>query len=306
MNNFHALKRNISHVSIGSPLTRVGLSLFPVYVHGPSAFIATGPSAGVSIGEKPDAEVPTLEVVNPTERPVLLVDGEVVAGGLQTRVLNVSVLVGANQRLDIPVSCVEQGRWSGQRDFRQGATFASRRVRRVKNDTVFSNVARSGRKATDQGMVWRAISAELDRLEVHAHSGTLEAADQFLAAHGAIAEAAAELKQFGPLPEQRGLVVAHGSRVISAEVFASTEMLAAHWEALVGSLVLDAPPAGATSRPSATSALRFLDRLVEAEATVAPGVGLGSEYHVRTRSLVAQALVHDHMVVHASAFALAA
>lgn len=305
MNNISALKRNISHTSVGSPLTRAGLSLFPVYVHGPSTSIATGPQSGVVIREKADAEVPVLEVVNPTDRRVLLVDGEVVQGGLQTRVLNVSVLVGSRQRIDIPVSCVEQGRWSGGSGFRQGAKFATPTVRRTKNATVFDDVLRHGGKDTDQYEVWRAVGTELDRLSVRTASRSLAAAEELLDARSPLAEVAAELKDTRPLADQRGLLVAHGSRIVCAEVFASTEMLAAHWDALVGSLVLDAP-LKVTTRPSATKALRFLGRLADANGTVAPGVGLGSEFHVRNRHMVAQALVLDDVVVHASAFALAA
>ena len=71
-------------------------------------------------------------------------------------------------------------------------------------------------------------------------------------------------------------------------------------------MLLDAPAAEPTSRPSLTRAVRFLRSLSKSEATVTDGVGLGREYHVRTAKLVAQALVHDGFVVHASAFALAA
>ncbi len=305
MNNSAALKRNISHTSVGSPLTRGGLSLFPVYVHGPSASIATGPASGVIIREKPLAEVPVLEVMNPTDRRVLLVDGEVVQGGLQTRVLNVSVLVEAQQQLDIPVSCVEQGRWRGGSAFEQGATFATPTVRRAKNRTVFDDVLHHGGKDTDQFEVWRAVGTELDRLSVRTDSRSLAAAEALLDARSPLAEVAAELSATRPLADQRGLLVAHGSHVVCAEVFASTEMLAAHWDALVGSLVLGAP-LKVTTRPSATKALRFLSRLADSKGTVAPGVGLGSEFHAQNDHMVAQALVLDDVVVHASAFALAA
>ena len=47
---------------------------------------------------------------------VLLYDGEELVGAKQNRILNVSVLVGAGAKLPIPVSCVEQGRWSRRSD----------------------------------------------------------------------------------------------------------------------------------------------------------------------------------------------
>ena len=57
-------------------------------------------------------EVPALTVTNTAHRPVLLLDGEELVGAKQNRVLNTTVLVASGARLDIPVSCVEQGRWA--------------------------------------------------------------------------------------------------------------------------------------------------------------------------------------------------
>ena len=55
--------------------------------------------------------VSQLKVVNPTNQPLLLLDGEELVGAKQNRVLNTTVLVAAKSELTIPVSCVEQGRW---------------------------------------------------------------------------------------------------------------------------------------------------------------------------------------------------
>ena len=76
-----------------------------------------------------DAEVPTLVATNDGDTPVLLVEGETVVGGQQDRTLNVSVLVPAGASVEIPVSCVQAGRWNGGRRFTKGKTYTSRRVR---------------------------------------------------------------------------------------------------------------------------------------------------------------------------------
>ena len=94
--------------------------------------------------------------------------------------------------------------------------------------------------------------------------------------------------------------------MISVELFGSPEMFAAHWNALVASIMLDAPGYPPTSRPSVSAALRFVRRLATAPAAVQKGVGLGVEVHVRNHKVVAQALVDDGVVLHASAVALAA
>jgi len=56
--------------------------------------------------------VPELKVVNKAKIPVLLLDGEELAGAKQNRVLNTTILLKENSETIIPVSCTEQGRWA--------------------------------------------------------------------------------------------------------------------------------------------------------------------------------------------------
>jgi hypothetical protein len=61
--------------------------------------------------------VPELLATNPLESNVLLYDGEELLGAKQNRILNVTVLVAATSETRIPVSCVEEGRWSARSTF---------------------------------------------------------------------------------------------------------------------------------------------------------------------------------------------
>jgi hypothetical protein len=65
----------------------------------------------VTIAEQAQASVPELVATSTAEMPVVLVGGEQVVGGLQNRVLNTTILVPARQTQNIPVTCVEAGRW---------------------------------------------------------------------------------------------------------------------------------------------------------------------------------------------------
>ena len=56
--------------------------------------------------------VPELMFQNHSDWNVLLVEGDHLVGAKQNRTLNTTILAPAHEELIIPVSCVEQGRWS--------------------------------------------------------------------------------------------------------------------------------------------------------------------------------------------------
>ena len=292
---------NLQRAAVGRPITRLGISLFPVYLpanHLPE--IATGPNSGLVIEELRASTVPFIEVTNPTKRPVLIPEGEQLVGGLQDRVLNTSVLVAPSTHLDIPVSCLEQGRWGNRREFGRGRAFAPRRTRRAKNASVADSIRRGRSRRSDQAAVWHAIDRELAHLGVDSRTRAVRDAEQFLRRDRQRARSIRGLARQGPLPGQCGVVIAHGRRVVAVEVFGNHDLLVPHWEGLVRSHLLERPTAN--GHPSATLVLHRIRRFAEAPAVANRGVGLGTELHVNDRRTVGQALIHNGAIVHASAF----
>ena len=103
--------------------------------------------------------VPALQAKNATTFDVLLIAGQLVQGGKQNRGINADMLVGAGQSAKIPVTCVEQGRWSGTPRSRFGhAGFEPIDVRFSKMREVHAE-QRAGRAAeANQSKVWSTIS----------------------------------------------------------------------------------------------------------------------------------------------------
>jgi hypothetical protein len=60
--------------------------------------------------------VPELRVINKSDRMVLILDGEELVGAKQNRIVNTTILIAGKTTTVIPVSCVEQGRWSYKSD----------------------------------------------------------------------------------------------------------------------------------------------------------------------------------------------
>ncbi|MFZ4519571.1 MAG: ARPP-1 family domain-containing protein [Microthrixaceae bacterium] len=296
----------LEHAAVGRPITRAGVSLVPVYLHqGLGAPVLTGAAAPVEITEDAAESVPSVTVTSSAAGPVLLVEGETVAGGLQQRTLDVSVLVPAGATLRVPVSCVEMGRWGGRRRFDRGRSFATSRVRRSKQASLEASLRQRSRKKADQHEVWASVDESLNLLAAPSPTRNLADADLVLDRDDRRAAGLADLLALGPLPGQCGVVVFHGRHLVGAEVLGAPDLLAAHWEPMVRSLLLEAP-GQVEGRPSVGRAVRFLARLGTGRAVPADGVGLGRERHVRTSRLVGQVLTWDDAVVHASGFALAA
>ncbi len=210
---------SLETAATGWPITRLGVSFFPVYLaaNGLPA-ITTGEGSGLVVDKLDEPSVGGLRVQDPGDEPVLVVEGEHFLGGKQNRTVNMTVLVPALADLTIPVSRLERGRWGQRRASRRNERFEAPPVRAAKNVRVADSMRRHGSRAGDQGAVWREVNEMLGRASVR--SGTAAAADMRRAAYErepSRAEAIESLVGRGPLPGQCGIVVTRGDRVTELE-----------------------------------------------------------------------------------------
>jgi hypothetical protein len=90
--------------------------------------------------------VPELKVVNRSDRMVLILDGEELVGAKQNRIVNTTILIAGKTTTVIPVSCVEQGRWSYKSaKFSSEKRMMASKLRARKADQVKSSLKRSGK-----------------------------------------------------------------------------------------------------------------------------------------------------------------
>ena len=95
--------------------------------------------------------VPEVKVTNHAELPVLLLDGEELLGAKQNRIVNTTILLKEKFETIIPVSCVEQGRWSdSSKNFEDSDRIASYQVRNVKSASVKKSVENGGKDRLNQ------------------------------------------------------------------------------------------------------------------------------------------------------------
>jgi len=276
------------------PLTVIPLTAGPT----PEPDWLTLAEAGeaVTIEEVSQAgQVPTLRVTNAADRPVLLLDGEELVGAKQNRVLNTTVLVAKGARLDIPVSCVEQGRWaykSARFSVSGASLYASARAKKAAR--VSTTLRAGGRHTGDQGEVWSDMSFMAATHDVK--SDTMR--DFFERYEQDIAAARAAL---APQPGQRGALVYRGTHWIGLELLSSPGLFARAWPRLCAGYAAEAVGADVETSEAIDPGVT-LARLRRQPMEEAPAVGLGREHRMAGDHVAGAALLVDDVVAHLMAF----
>lgn len=247
--------------------------------------------------------VPELAFENGSAEKILLVDGDELVGAKQNRVLNLSILVGGGKRVVIPVSCVEQGRWSYRtRDFAPAkrALFAKARARKMVH--VSESLRQRGERTSRQGEVWADIADKVAFCRAESATGAM--ADAY-AASGKQLDAYAGA--FRAEARQRGAVLAIDGKVVGLEVFDSATTFARYLEKLVRSYALDALETanGKHLAPPEEDVRRFIESVKAAAMERFAALGEGEDIRLTGAGVAGGALAANGCVVHLAGFATA-
>lgn len=192
-----ALLDRLEQVTVGEPVTFRNLTMLPLLnrpavaqpegaphqregVDGPEGCayrtLEEALAAGeVEVGEHRRGRISRLRLVNRGDQPVLLLDGELLVGARQNRVVNLSLLAPARATQVIPVSCVEQGRWSAPAPVFVSPSSFFTAGRAAQMEQVTAAHCAGGMAAADQEAVWRSVRQRARLLAVSSPTNALEA-----------------------------------------------------------------------------------------------------------------------------------
>jgi hypothetical protein len=294
---------------VGEPDVAGPLAVFPVFGPKPRqeyiAF-AEGHERGVRVLEREErASVNELVIENPTDLPVLLYEGEEVLGAQQNRIFDVSVLVAAGSKLEVPVSCVEAGRWDSSRHTdelspsRQAAYLKLRHTKaKSKSRRLHEHLSAAAEARADQSAIWAGVDSKAVYHGTHSPTGamhdiyesqraTLEGIRRAISLHD----------------DQAGAIVAIGGNLLVLDYVSRPDVFAALHGPLVQGYALDALEAEETEPPPIEAACGFA--LLVADCPVArrsPSLGLGDEIRVASNGVAGSALAVDGELVQLTAF----
>jgi hypothetical protein len=285
---------------LGSPQTAGRLTLLPVFHHGPALEYVTfadaqkdGSAEITEVGEA--GAVSTLQVTTSSKVPVLMIDGEILIGLKQNRVLNTTILVPAKTTLKVPVACVEAGRWRRATSKASRADYAlSPKIRAMQRHSVTLSARASGKFTADQGAVWDEVAGSLGDLGVH--SETLAYSDIEKQLRPEIQD---RLSQLQPEPGQSGILALIGGEAVAFDLFDRPSTLARMWQGLIGSYIAEALVPNPSNGPTdVEAAAEWIRGAGAGEATRHQAVGLGESVSITGPQHETSALVVDGVAVH--------
>lgn len=238
------LDRFIESLYTGAPVEVGRLRVTPVFIREEAAlpYLEFGEALGRELVEVTEVSeggsVPNLFVRNKADRDVIIVDGELLVGAKQNRVVNTTIVVPARASVEIPVTCVEQGRWRySSRNFSSGGSHSYSSLRSLKHRTVTQSLRATGEYASDQGSIWGDIRDKMRRME--SASPTMSMSDVYESSVSRDDEARLE-EEVRPQPGQVGYFAHVRGGFAGADVFGSSDLCRAKLAKLLRGHYLDA------------------------------------------------------------------
>lgn len=212
------------------------------------------------------AEVNRLVLVNNSKRPLLLLAGEIVSGGKQDRVIGKDRIVPPeSDPIDLSVFCVEPGRWVATTEhFGASEALYGKNSGAVGGAVPMAIMAQPSVRAKamadkDQNQVWNEVNKQKAQMTVEVSAAAPEVSTEMAqtSSYAKVNENVAVKQQVDAIAKPIehdyqslihqlrdrnavGVVVAVNGRIIWADIFASTDLLAKYWPKLVRSYASEA------------------------------------------------------------------
>jgi hypothetical protein len=223
------------------------------------------------------AMVETLSVTNLSDRPLLLMAGELLLGGRQDRVVAKDTLVPPGETVQVPVFCVEEGRWSGGSvKFAPADTTVPTRVRR---EVAFGT----------QASVWSSISAINRDAGVPESAGTtvnhtIEQERVKERVEASLPQIVAELDR---VENVVGVALVRNGKVETIELYGNENLFRATKGSILRGFLADAAtsPKANAKAPSAADVQRLVDEILQAQRENLPSAGLGMNAQLNSRTV---------------------
>ncbi|MEP7277591.1 MAG: DUF6569 family protein [Bacteroidota bacterium] len=199
-----------------------------------------------------------LSLYNNSDKNVFVSSGEVLAGGRQDRIVSRDTLVIARSgRIDLPVMCVEEGRWSEKDKKFAYKRMANTHLRKTLDET------------RSQVQIWKEIDSQLERDKVKNKTLAYLARDKnkaFVALQNDYWQYFEN--RFGrPDSNFVGIVCLSGDKILGSDIFISPNLFYGNLRPLVEGYIEEAALFGHPPAVSNDQVRQYLDQFLQDEQT---------------------------------------
>jgi len=245
-----------------APISLCGLTIVPLRSnrlikkkHSVKMGVRQLDKSAVEIREVSDhGSVPKLHAENHSKHYVLFIEGDQLIGAKQNRVCNSTVLLYPKSATQIPVSCVEEGRWRHiSRTFGSSKYHASPSLRRKLAKTKETSRRESGgqhQHSADQGLVWKHVSSfslqagvqsQTKAMQEVYEAHELELQDQLRVSESYSDNKNGSKELFADCPKSiHGWILQTPDHGISVDIFGSPKLCRLAWRRIIGSAAMEA------------------------------------------------------------------
>ncbi len=288
---------------LGEPNIISNLIVFPV--HGESYSEVTpitldDSGDGIQIEELTKPAVGNINIRNLTDSEFFGGEGEELVGALQHRIFVTSFLLPGRSEKVVPVSCVEEGRWQGDRQFLSGSTIAYPSLRALTSQSIYQSLSKGRGFQVDQKSIWKEIERKQTTLKTHSQTRSIH--DTF----DQLKDEIAHFSEYTPYEDQVGFLALTNRRILCADIFLNPELFRKFMRKLLISYALDAIEDSSTPGSfNMENGKEFFSAIITVRKFKRfAGVALGEEWRFKERGVLGKALIHEQRIYHLSAFPL--
>ena len=256
--------------------------------------------------ERKDASFKDVLDVNSVEldyrggAPLFIMDGEEIIGARQDRVVNTAVFAEPNTRAVIPVSCIEEGRWSGGEEFKPGYFSVTPSLRSILASTVTDSLKNSGKFMSNQSLIWKTVRDTLKVTGVQSVTGSF---------HDVVRSLGEEIEEYVEeyeTPEDiTGFIAYVNNSFVGMDLFATRGLYKKLENKLLKSYALEGVIRQRVKKKSLEiEPHELIKHLINNKFEAFKSVIKGTEWRLKEENLVARALTVKENPVHVAVFSV--
>jgi len=298
-----AVQEFLKSLQAGERQYKDGLAIFPLHSDVKSSYDYLTLDEALrgevlSVTEIGSGTVPEIKVLNKSTKDVFIMDGEELVGAKQNRIVNISLMVPAESEVNIPVSCVEQGRWHDTSvHFKRSNNIPYANLRKKHKESVIHAMAVDNSYRANQGEVWEDIACCMRARKVSSPTAAMN--DIYEKEKNRIED---YRDVFHVVDGQIGAVFAIGKDIFGMDVFDKEETCKKLMPKIINSYVMEILDRKTDKHADPEEVKVFLNALLGSTLSSRKSPGVGVTVSITSQTASGTSLVSKDTVIHTAVF----